>query len=200
MQLALAAGALSVGVVSVGGLLLNVFPFGLGRWSWVGLGALGLLSVWALAADRTRGPERRRSVTLPHASELIMIGAAAALVVVAIVVARIGAEANSGALSQLSIIRSPAAGVTARVNIQNDEGVTTNYRLVVTIGGSLARSWPSITLTAGERWVADITDDVPEGSDLRALLYRSSAPDLLYRRVMLRGPVSGAGPISALSD
>jgi uncharacterized membrane protein len=194
LELTVGAGAIALGLVAIGGLVLNLTPFGLNRWTWLGLVAAVLLSAWALAPDRMREPRRQRTLPILDVRSTVMLLAAALLVVTAVVIGRIGEEQDQEAFSQLWMVRPSDGGATVQIGLRNREGAATTFRLVVTVDGQPVQEWNAIELAAGGEWTVPLEASVPDGSVLVAELYRSSDPDTVYRQTVLYGPLPGNGP------
>jgi uncharacterized membrane protein len=191
--------ALSIALIGVGGLVLQVTQIGLFSEAWVIL--LGVVTLLGcLVALFRRAPsttEQRQSLDL-NVVHLLMFGAAAVLVMVAFNMAQEGARQQPRpGFTQLWMLPSEqgasevtASQVTASqvmLGIRNDEGQALTYRLVIEVGGQNVGEWQSVPLAPGEVWETAALIPLTPGGDepIEALLYRSDAPDAVYRSVIL---------------
>jgi hypothetical protein len=74
---------------------------------------------------------------------------------------------------------------TVRLGVNNMELEVMSYTLELEQGGSVLRSWPSITLVPGEIWETRVTAS-STGESITASLYRLDAPGVVYRQVTLQ--------------
>jgi hypothetical protein len=195
LNLFLAAAVVSLAAIAMAGLILNVLPIGLSRISWLGLIA-GLLIATALLAPAGLPRLKREGLVLPKPGQTLAMVAALILVTLAIVVARAGVKQPSEPFSALWVV--PAPGGMVQVGLDNREEATTTYRVEVTRDGVVDATFPSITLTDGERWTALVADLQPGRHRMEMLVFLGSRPDVVYRRVTLsaggEGDASGAAP------
>jgi uncharacterized membrane protein len=188
---------LSLVIVILGGLLLNLAPFGLSASSWAVL--LGGITIGACAVAFVR--RRRQSGAASGSSGIagfgltfrqwLLLGIAVVIVGEAIAVSVIGAERQPyPGFTQLWIL--PAKGVNAKntvlLGVRNMENTDMNYFLDVNVDGKLVKKWPSIDLKQSENWETTLV--IPQtthvGSAMvEAMLYRTDAPTKIYRHVEL---------------
>jgi uncharacterized membrane protein len=189
-------------IAILGGLLLNLTPWGLQRESW-GV----LLSGVTLAAAAT-AMIRRRSVAAPPGTGTIRAPAlrlrpiqVVLLALTALVLASAVNMARSGAINhptqgftQLWMLAKDGAAVgTVRLGVSNQEQKPQRYLLRLTDGEHMLGEWPAIDLQPGAQW--EITLVLPEDSNkatpFEASLYRTDDLNTVYRHTILW---SGAGP------
>ena len=190
---------LSLAAVIVGGLLLNLTPFGLQTDSWALL--LGGITLAACAVTIAR--RRRQGVSnsafewhslrewRPDLRHGLFIGLALLLVGGAVAFSIIGAQQQPRkGFTQLWLL--PAGGGSQAKNvvslgISNMETQDMSYRLTVNMDGKLIKEWPSITLNTGQQWKATLTLPQPGhvgAARVEAILYRSDSPRTAYRDVV----------------
>ncbi len=187
---------LSLIIVILGGLALNITPFGLHASSWaVLLGGitLGAISV-ALVRRRGEGiavreQSRRWNIGL-SIPQGVLIGLAVIVLSGAVVMSFNGATKQPRpGFTQLWIL--PASGANAKNAVQlglsNMELTTTKYLLEVDVNGQIVKVWPSIHLKPNEKWETTLV--VQQAGQLgtakvEVLLYRSTS-STLYRHVLL---------------
>lgn len=186
---------LSVGVslvvVVLGGLLLQLMPWGLTALAWsVYLSAVTLLA-GGIAWRRRPLPvlsTPRKPITL-GLRQGVLLGIAGLLLLSAGVVARIGAEEQRVArFTQFWLLPSKQQEEDQiRLGITNEELQPLHYRVELLVAGFVVQEWPSIALEQGERWQATATlPQVRQNNELvTAQLYRLDEPDVVYRRVKL---------------
>ncbi|HYK95036.1 MAG TPA: hypothetical protein VE011_04090 [Candidatus Dormibacteraeota bacterium] len=180
LDLFLVASALSLGCIAIGGLVLNLIPGGLSRTAWLGLVAVLLLAI-AVFARRGLPPLRRESWVRPTNGQALAMVAACVLMMVSLLIARAGVKQPSEPFSALWVV--PAGSGMVKIGLDNQELATTTYRVDVTVGGIIQRSFPAITVAMGERWTTLVPQPARGGPPLEVLVYVASQPDVVYRRV-----------------
>lgn len=190
LDLFLAAAALSLGCVAIGGLVLNLVPGGLSRTSWLGLVVVLLLAI-AVVARRGLPPLRRETWVTPKAGQSLAMVGAVVLVAVAVLIARAGVKQPSVPFSALWIV--PAAAGMAQIGLDNEETVTITFRVDVSINGAIQTTIPAVTVAAGERWTTLVAQPDPGGPPLDVRVYLAGQPDVVYRRVTFSSS-AGTGP------
>jgi uncharacterized membrane protein len=198
-RLLLALG-LSVCVIVIGGLILDLTPWGLTSLSWgISLAAF-TLAACALA-------QRRRSAAVParagdatpreflsraarrRALTVSSIGAAAvaAMVVAAVLIARQpSSSAHVDGFTALWAVPVKQSDASFSIGIRSDEVRTTSYRLIARAGQKVVLR-RNLTLRPREEWLAKgrFVGAAPIGAvrELQVLLYRDDRPTVVYRRV-----------------
>jgi hypothetical protein len=188
---------LSLAVVILGGLLLNLTPFGLRASTWAVLLAGITLGASAVALVRRRG----QSMSAPGwwrvgnfgltPRQGLVLGLAAAIVCGAMAVSITGAERQSyPGFTQLWML---PAGTSSgenivRLGVGNMQSTDMEYRLVVNVDGKTVIEWPVIDLQPHATWEATLV--LPPTRSLgvarvEADLYRGGAPTVIYRHVVL---------------
>jgi hypothetical protein len=61
----------------------------------------------------------------------------------------------------------------------------TRYALQLRVNGATVRRWDAIELEPGKTWELDAPLPGASAATVEAVLYRSTAPDVVYRRVLL---------------
>lgn len=179
------SGAVAIGMVVIGGLALNLLPWGLQAGTWI-LYVVVMLSV-AILLDRPRILWRPRVEVGPH--ELILGSIGATLLVVSLLFARLFVASPAESFTQLWVAPSAGAPGSAVVSIRSEEQTPTAYRLQVQRNGTLLKSWALIQLTTGQTW----SDIVTAGAGpIEVQLSRLSDPSTVYRRVTLLLTAAGA--------
>ncbi|HEU5098938.1 MAG TPA: DUF1616 domain-containing protein [Roseiflexaceae bacterium] len=181
---------LSLAVTVLGGVLLNLSPWGLQQISWaVLLGAVTLL-MCSIALLR-RLWYGGGGVSIPEAPSLghtLLFGLAGAIVIGAIAIARTPVS-SQGLQGYTSLWLLPSANGDARsvlLGISSEEFTTRQYRLELHMNQRLLHELSSIELATGEQWEqqVDLPADLPDGV-IEAVLYRLDAPEVVYRRATL---------------
>jgi uncharacterized membrane protein len=183
---------LSLAVAALGGLALNITPWGLSAGSWaVLLGSVTLgASVVALARRRERlWVSTGHSRVGLRAYEVLLLGLAALVVVVGLRLARtpVPSQGFQGYTFLWILPANENAHDAVRLGVSSNEFAATSYRLQVKVNDAILREWPVIELAPGEQWEATVVLPAAQAQDERveALLYRSDAPDTVYRRGLL---------------
>ncbi|MBW4439105.1 MAG: DUF1616 domain-containing protein [Pleurocapsa minor GSE-CHR-MK-17-07R] len=182
---------LSLAITAMGGLFLHYTNGELTPGSWLLLLSIvtGVLCAVALLRRQpaaTEAPTRPLHIKPGHAA---MVGAAALMLVSAVVIARVGTiNLPVEGFTQLWLL--PAASgtnpETVQLGIENHENTSVRYRLQLRSGDIVVDQWDDIQLASGEEWETLVT--LSSGihvQGLDALLYRDDAPATVYRRVSL---------------
>lgn len=188
---------LSLIVVILGGLVLNLTPFGLRTGSWTLFLAAITLGACVAALMRRRSENildssshgvRNMGLTF---RQWILVSLSALLVCGTIVASIIGAlqQAYPG-FTQLWML--PTGGTSAKHSVQlgvsNRESTAMHYSLDVDMNGKTIQKWPSIYLHANEQWETTLvlpSIHTTSASRVEAMLYRADAPTKVYRNVIL---------------
>lgn len=189
----LLAFGISVTVTIVGGILLNVTPWGLHTATWTA-SLSGITVAAGVVAfkriQRTAPPEPALHPSLQVGVEQIMILALAGIVaIVAVGVAIIGAVHQPFAgFTQLAItMAADSTDNAVRVEIVNREASPLDYRCTVALGETIIAEWPEIHLASRETWTMRVALPVEaqRTAPVNVLLYRADAPNSVYREVTL---------------
>ena len=186
----LIAAALSLACVAIGGLVLNVLPLGLSRFSWLGLIAALLVATAILARGGLPPLQPERWVS-PKSGQALAMVAAVALVVVAITVARVGVRQPAEPFSALWVV--PGSPGTVEIGLDNREDVTTTYRVDVTVDGTVTSTFRSITIASGDGWTTVVPEPDPAGSRMEVLVFVDSLQGVVYRRVTFTSGAAATG-------
>ncbi len=194
---------LSLVVLVLSGLLLNLTPWGLQTASWViavgsiTLGAAGLaLALARQGQGQGQGqgrPGKPWSVITSfnpglNSRQIILFSLAGLVVLLALLVARNGAlQKPTPGFTQLWLLPGAkvAGQTTLRLGFSNQEGAEVTYKLQIKSGADLLQEWPALTLKPLEQWETNVTlpPGLAAGGKVEALLYKASAPDIVYRQV-----------------
>jgi uncharacterized membrane protein len=197
----------SLAIVILGGLLLNLTPFGLEARSWSALlgGFVICASIVAFVRQR-RGTEPSgesserlafavRSLATVAPRAWLLYGLAAAITIGSIVANTISAKQQETAQGYTDLWILPADSADQKravvLGVNNMQPTTMSYTLVVSVNGKEARRWETITLQPRQRWQATLALSSGGGASggggerVEAALYRSSAPSAPYRHVTL---------------
>lgn len=189
--------ALSLVLVIMGGLLLNLTPWGLRAGPWAVFLAAITFGACAVALVR----RRRQGISNPGSIPIrkiqlnfrqgLLLGLAALIVGGAIALSIIGAARQPyPGFTQLWML--PAGGSNPKnavhLGVSNMELTAMEYRLAVSVDGKVVKEWPTIDLNTHEQWVATLL--IPQtghtgSAKIEAALYRMDAPTTLYRHVVL---------------
>jgi uncharacterized membrane protein len=183
------AGGVSLALTVIGGLGLNLTPWGLRAESWaVLLGGVTLVAA-AVAA-------RRRPASAPSGARLERLGIkgasylllAAIMIGSAVLVADFGADAAPrSAFTQLWLLPTEGSGSAVQLGVRSAEQAQVDYRLELWSGERAIGAWPTLALAPDQSW--EVTVELPAdlaGQPIEALLYRQDAPHTVYRRAFLQ--------------
>jgi uncharacterized membrane protein len=182
----------SLGMTSLGGLILNYFPWGIQSSSWVIL--LGGISILAsgLALVRMKYTEEVdvRVVHVPlRADQILLMLLAVAIMVGAYVYARVGARENSlPSPTRMWMLWDGDSRTEVVLGIENQDSAPATYRLVLSTLQGQIHEWTEITLAPGTVWEVryEVPSSIAESDFIKAVLYMSNAPESEYRQVYLR--------------
>jgi uncharacterized membrane protein len=187
---------LSLVIIILGGLVLNLTPFGLRASSWSVLLGCVTLCACSIALARRQGQRvsiqgwlkfGKTELSLRH---WVLLGLAVTVICGAVIVSIIGAERQSfPGFTQLWIL--PAGGAeknAVHIGVNNLESSVMEYSLDVNVDGEVVKVWPAITLQPNEKW--EVTLLLSQTSNagtvkVEAMLYRRDAPTTVFRHVML---------------
>lgn len=188
---------LSFVIVIVGGLVLNWTPYGLRTHSWVVLLGGFTLGASAVALIRRRGERISRSRWL-RVGTIGLTFRGGLLLGMALVVL-----CGAFAISIIGAIKQPFPGYTQLWTLPKDQGRlpytvqlgisdmesrAMNYRLVITIDGTVTAVWNSIDLNPNEQWERTLVLQKVNRAgaiQVEAMLYRTDDPLTVYRHTLL---------------
>jgi uncharacterized membrane protein len=188
---------LSVAMTVLGGLVLNLTPWGLRTGTWalllggITLGACGVAFMRRRRQPADIAPTRFVFKLGPR--DGLLVGMAVVVAVVAITLATVSARQNkTSTFTQIWLLPdTTAASPTVRVGIQDEEGTTMTYRVQLSVGGAVVHEWSAIVLRNGSRWETTypLSIALPSKADtIEATLYRGDRPTEVYRWVTLQQP------------
>lgn len=187
------SSGLSIVLTAVGGLLLNLTPWGLQPGSWtLYLGSISL--GFSVIAQLRR--EQRSAFMLPGFSNFkfkwlqsLFLLLAVALTIGAITIARTGADYQVSNFTQLWLLPTVQSSQnTVEVGITNLEAQTIQYKLELQVDNKPVQQWASIEIEAGKQWVIEATLPNSGTKNVRAVLYLANQPNTVYRQVYLTRP------------
>lgn len=187
------ATALSMAITALGGLLLNLTHWGLQPLSWVALltalslffGVIGFIRLQRVQIDIDAD---MAALSLKFHEGLFLL-AAGAIVLLAVLFARFGAE-QVPLESYTEFWMLPHSTEDERVlklGIRNREREAVAYLLQFRTRNNIIEEWDTITLANGETWEANVT--IPEryliSPYFSADLYRLDNPATIYRQLTI---------------
>jgi uncharacterized membrane protein len=185
----------SLGLASLGGILLHFTPWGVQPVTLVALlgGVAIFFSLVALGRIALGRAVDVSVVQMPlHLSQLFLLLFAGLIIGGAYLVARDGALNRPVVpYTQLWLLWEDEAHTAVRVGLHNWEQVTTTYHLELRNDHGRVYQFPPITLEPRQTWEV-IYNPPPIASDndqLRAVLYRADDLQNSYREVYLRRPL-----------
>jgi hypothetical protein len=180
------AAATSMGSLIVGGLLINLFPWGLTALTWsVGLlvvtGAASIAS--AVRGWPTDGDERPRARPRPTT---VMRGAGCLiLATIALTVAVRSQDAANEAQTFTQLWVTPNEGSVQTVHLSNNEGKPITYRVSIQVA-DLPPTEQVVTIPNASTWTTDVeADRTGQLERLLVRVYRDGAGPDPYREVAL---------------
>ncbi len=177
---------LSIAVAILSGFILNWTPLGLNAATWAFVLVGVTLGASALAWWRRSSvpqPQARPSASLQlSARDGVLFALAGVIALLALTVARVGAvQQPQLGFTQLWMV--PVSDQSVQIGLTNIEAQPVTYRLVLRRGTRSLQEWPALALQPGQQWNVQVVLPSSDVSNLEVLLYRSDAPDQVYRRV-----------------
>ncbi len=181
---------LSMAFTLLDGVLLNLGKLGMSSapYAWS-------LTIFSIIGGAVAFIRRRWSVAEPgtplriglNVWQALLFSLAFAIVVVAFITVRDGAEQPTASFTQLWLIPSSVDDLTHLVlGVKNDETQSMSYRLVVMNGSTKLNEWSSLNLAPDTQWQTILTLPATIDTPIQALLYRSDQPGVIYRNVSWR--------------
>lgn len=180
--------AISIVLVILGGLLLNMVPQGLNVSTWI-VFLLVVIGVGVLLAWRARSSQAGApALSLPKLNLRVVLwmGLSLAFVALAIFVSQLATSRQDKAFSMLwANYNQNDPTLPLVIGVENQEGAPTIYHMVVEVNGTAYKKWDKISLENGKTFETNVTFSQPPSTAVRVLLYRSEAPDKVYRQVQI---------------
>src|SRR5512143_90654 len=174
----------SLAVDALGGLVLNLTPWGLERATW-SLLLVGVSVLFFIIAAL------RRAWGMPHvaiglsARDGLLLLLALAIGIAALTIARAPAAPPSiEGYTALWVVPSDSAKSPVGFGVSSSEVSPVEYSLEIKVNGQVINRAPNFTLRPGEKWEATL--DLPAApagnARLEADLYRLDRPQSIYRQ------------------
>lgn len=184
------AAATSLGTLIVGGLLLNLLPWGLTALTW----SAGLLVVTGAASvaaavrgappDSDEHPRRRRPRP-PTPAVVLKSAGCVVLAVIALVVAVRSQDAANRAQSFTQLWVTPNEGPVQTVHLRNDEGHLMTYRVMIEVA-DLPPTEQVVTIPDAATWSTAVAAQRTAPLErLVVRVYRDDGGTGPYRQVVL---------------
>ena len=190
----LLAVGLSLATTALTGLVLNLTPWGLFSVTWIA--SLGLITLIAalIALVRMRSSRRPAPEDVPSGRRIGpvgigLVGLAGAVILLAVGLARLPTPTQGlQGYSSLYLVPSTDGDPShLQVGVTSDEFTPTTFQLQIKLDGNVAQTWSALDLKPGQSWAASL--QLPGGRSagrrVEADLYRVTAPNTLYRHVVL---------------
>jgi uncharacterized membrane protein len=182
----------SLGMVSLGGILLNYTPWGIQSVSWVILlGGITLIASVVAIVRMQRAKEIDLSVAqIPlRIRQIVLMGLAVAIFGGVYLFARSGAKSQSlPPTTRVWILWTDESQTEVILGIENQEQVSVQYQLQLSTLQGQIQEWSPIALDAGVTWEVHykVPNNVAESDFVKATLYRLDDPGNAYREVYLK--------------
>lgn len=182
---------LSMAIDVVVGFALNILPIGLQALSWtlsLGLITTGfaLLAAFLRRKDIVKGARNPKLRITMY--ECILFGLAILVATVAVWSSIIRPlEEPQTSFTQFWMLPAKNTSCAVLIGVHSFESTSVTYRVVMTINGAQATTWPSVVLAPQAEWNQSVSIK-PGATDniyIEALLYRANKPDTVYRNVHL---------------
>jgi hypothetical protein len=177
----------SVVIAGLSGLLLSLTPWGLQASTWaVWLALITLIGVVILRSQR-KSVVTGSSFTFPKISGISMFlyGAAFLFVLLAFGFVQLNAKVLDSPLTLLWANYDRSDDKVLNIGVQNEEGKSMMYNVVVEMGGVRVREWTGIHLADTRTFSERFTFQESPQQPISILLFRADVPGEIYRQVRL---------------
>ncbi|HTK08031.1 MAG TPA: hypothetical protein VL485_12735 [Ktedonobacteraceae bacterium] len=183
--------ACSLAMIIAGGFLLNLLPAGLRASTWSFFFAIiaTIFSFWILLLRRKRRGNIRTSMRFHLAlHDALFLFCALILVVVSLTYTTVGTQQQPTATyTQLWMVPTQEHHQQWQMNLglQNEESASLQYRLVLSVNGTVTKTWPTISLAPHHAWQQQVSLAQPASNNayVELRLYRSGQLNSVYREV-----------------
>jgi len=186
------AVAISIATTALSGLLLDTTHWGLQPVAWVSLLTVITLTASVVAFLRISyvkyNIDADMSAFSVNFDDLIIMGLAGVVVVLALLVARVGAErVPSDQYTEFWMVPQDEAAPVMALGIRNQEQERVHYRLELKTRNNLINEWEMITLESGETWEERYPIPLRYAATtyLKADLFRLDDPSRAYRQLTI---------------
>ena len=181
--------SLSLAIDITGGFVLNMLPQGLQRSSWAALLALvtALFAILAVLLRSNSFVHVRTPFRLRIAlHDYLLFGLSGAVLVLAIWYSVLGvAQQPRPGFTQLWLLpaKEEQKSCALRLGVHNFESTSMNYRVMLSVQGSLMKTWAPVTLASQQEWNATETLAAAPSTNVsvKLQLYRLDRPQDVYR-------------------
>lgn len=176
---------LSISISAVGGLVLNLTPWGLTPTThslW--LSTIALISIiLAWRQRRTLAKNFEMGVPSLRKENVIIFGLAGYILLGAVVIAYISSQQTETTFTQLWAIPTVTSEGTyeIQIEIRNEEKQFETYNLYIDVNGRRLDEWSTISLESGDEWTTTIHLPKRPSQPIRISLYRIQDLDNAYR-------------------
>jgi uncharacterized membrane protein len=187
-RLAFAVG-LSLAVAVLGGVVLNITPWGLRPVPWALYeGGFTLLCCGIGLRRGYRGPAGGiPSATRVSLRDALLIAAAVVVTGLALALGSASVANHHGTTFTAFAIQPDAGSGRVRLSVENQENRAETYVVRVMQGAATLHEWSQFVLGQGQSWTSalQLPSDADPSLPINAYLYRTAEPDLPYRSVSL---------------
>lgn len=187
----LLTGGIGLAAIVLGALVLNSTPWGLSTGSW----AVALFCLTAVGAavaayrrDRREWPDSTQAQRAPlEPRQLGLLAAAALITGTALWLAHtpIPEQSVQGYTLLWAVPDREAGDTHIRVGVQSYEPGATRYTLRIASDGQSLQEF-TFDLQPIDEWQGEVTVSPGSAHQVEALLYRADAPEVVYRRTVVR--------------
>ncbi len=181
---------LSMAIDVLMGFILNVFPMGLQLQSWtISLGLITTVFALLAAFLRRRDRVKIERIRRPRITfyECILFGLAILVASAAVWFSVIRPPATQADFTQFWMLPSNQTdhSCAVRIGVQNHESTTMEYRITVTVNGTILHAWPSVVLAPQEEWdqFVSLSPGMVGNMYIEGQLYQSNKPATVYKKV-----------------
>ena len=179
---------ISLSLSALGGILLNLTPWGLNVLSWslwlCAISLIGIMFAWL----QRRSDAQNFDVGLPHLhwENIVIFGLAGFILLGAVLISRVSSRRAETTFTQLWAIPSVLTEnrddlYSIQIGVRNEEQKLDVYSLYAEVDGRRLDEWDEIRLEPGHEWITTIKlYDIPVES-IQIYLYRVDDMKSVYR-------------------
>jgi uncharacterized membrane protein len=176
---------ISASISVVGGIILNLTPWGLTPATWSLLlsliAVIGIILSWRQRRDHARNFET--GVPSLQKEHVVIFGWAGLILVSSVLIAYFSSKQTETTYSQLWAIPSATAEghYEIQIGIRNEEMQPEVYDLYMDINGRLLNEWSAISLEPGKEWITTVELLEQPSQPIQISLYRNDDGSNVYR-------------------
>jgi uncharacterized membrane protein len=176
---------LSIAISAIGGILLNLTPWGLTPGTWaIWLSTIAIIGIiLAYRQRRTFSQNFEMGVPSLQKENIAIFGLAGFILLISVLIAYISSIQTETTFTQLWAIPNvtPEGRYEVQIGIRNEEKLPEVYNLYIEVDSQRLDEWPTIPLESGSEWITVYQLPEKPNRPIRILLYRINDMNHAYR-------------------